>query len=279
MMKRPYVSLSALSSPADVHAIRAAHEADSALVVPASHDVLLGISADRHTAKGELPAKPRKIATVEDIRAISGAITAKMPLAVHVETYYRDQPKKDIPDVLDFARYRTAPFADAVLRILDGTEPATLGALQLNGVVDPDELAKVHEAHPNLPIIYQLRRELLERGEEDVARHLRACRFAAAHVLLDLSSGLGVKLQPEECERLATLVREEAPDARIGIAGGIGAENVDEMYANAFDVAGAVSLDTETAIRETGTDAFSVPKSLTFLRNAYAAVSHFSATS
>lgn len=271
-MKRPYVSLSALSSAEDVRAIRTAHEADSALTPPGSHDVLLGISTDRYTVQGELPGKPRKIATVEGVRAISTAITADMPLAVHVETYFRDQPKKSISDVLDFARYRTAPFAEAVLRLLEGADPSTLGALQLNGVVDPDELAKVHKAHPNLPIIYQLRRELLERGEEDVARHLRACRFAAAHVLLDLSSGMGVKLQQDECAQLAAVVRAEAPDARIGIAGGIGADNVDEMYADAFRIAGAVSLDTETAIREPGSDAFSVPRSLAFLRNAYAAV-------
>lgn len=271
-MQRPYISLSALSSAEDVRAIQVAHEEGSALAVPASHDVLLGISADRYTAKGELPGKPRKIATVEDVRVISGAVTAAMPLAVHVETYFRDQPKKDIPDVLDFARYRTAPFADAVLRILEGADPATLGALQLNGVVDPDELAKVHKAHPNLPIIYQLRRELLERGEDDVVRHLDACRFAVAHVLLDLSSGMGVKLRHDECALLAHLVRETTPDARIGIAGGIGPDNVEEMYANAFRVAGTVSLDTETAIREPDTDAFSVPKSLHFLRNAYAVV-------
>lgn len=272
-MQRPYISLSALSSPSDIETIQQAHVADATLVAPLSHDVMMGISVDRYTAAGTLPGKPRKIAAVEDVRAMSAAVHSSMPLAVHVETYHRNQVHRNIADVLDFARYRTTPFADTVLKILHNTEPSSLGALQLNGVVDVDELQRVHEVHPRLPIIYQLRRELVDRGEQDIVRHLRACRFAISHVLLDLSSGMGVKLQSEECAQLAKLVREEVPDARIGIAGGISAENVSAMYADAFRVAGAVSLDTETAIRDSETDEFSTNKSLAFLRNAYAAVS------
>jgi phosphoribosylanthranilate isomerase len=270
MMKRPYVSLSALSGPDDVKDIQ---RGTSALALPASHDLLLGISADRGTAAGQSPAAPRKLADIRALRDIADALDGSAALAVHFECYYRNQEIGALTgDVFDFARQRTAPFADDVLKTLDGVPAELLGAVQLNGVIDPDELRKLHERRPDVPVIYQLRRELADRGDRDVVAHLQACRFAVSHVLLDLSAGRGVPLRDEERSRLADIVRSTVPEARMGIAGGISADNVGAMYHGAFEQLGHVSVDTETAIREPGTDAFSPKLSLEFLRRAYEAI-------
>lgn len=275
-MLRPYVSLSALATPSDVERIQQAHT--QGLVLPTSHDLLLGVSIDRDTVAGKLPANPRKLDTIAALAQMAAATRDNTLLAVHVECYFRNQDPKEQKSVSDFARYRTAPFADDVLRALEATDMQRVGALQLNGVVDADELQKVHERHPRLPIIYQLRRELLQRGTDDIRVHLQQCRHAIAHVLLDLSSGAGVPLKKEECDELMRIVSQEVPDARIGIAGGISAQNVADMYAMTQGGATDVSLDTETAIR-TVDDAFSVDLSIEFLAAAYAAIAkRYSAT-
>lgn len=277
-MERPYLSLSALDGPEDVRSLQKALATDSALQVPDSHDLFMGISVDRGTAAGTVPPAPRKLATIDKARELSDALGLPMQLAVHFECYYRDQNLEIPGNVFEYARTRTAPFADDVLRVTDGVNQGALRAVQLNGVIDPDELEKIHAARPDLKVIYQLRRELADRSSEDVVTHLIACRFGIHHVLLDLSAGQGTPMDPAERSRLVGLVQRAAPDARIGIAGGLSTDNIARAYRGAKkETGGHVSVDTETAVRIPEGDRFSPDKGADFLRASFDTVRCFGA--
>lgn len=269
-MERPYISLSALSVPDDVRSIDAMMQRDG-FVLPDSHDYLLGISVDRTTAHAGLPTPPRKLTNLDLAKSISDEIGLPAELAIHFECYYRNQDFEIKGDVFEFSRVRTAPFADAVLNVADSVRQDSLRALQLNGVIYPEDLRKIHQARPDLKIIYQLRRELVDRGETDIIEHLKACRFGIHHVLLDLSAGRGIPIDPSEATQLISIVRGVDPDLQIGIAGGLSSVNVRGIYRAVHAAAGHVSVDTETAVRDAD-DNFDAVKGYSFIRETASSI-------
>ncbi len=266
-MKRPYLSLSALSGPDDASAILR-----RMTDIPPTHDLMLGVAMDTRSGTGELPPSARKLADISTLRRLSEAVEAPALLAVHFECLRYQKAMTTMTDVFEYARVVTAPFADLLLKLLDAVPAERVGAVQLNGIVDPDELRKVHERRPDVPVVYQLRRELMERGESDMIAHLNACRAHISHILIDLSAGCGIALSDDERSTIASLVRMNVPEARIGIAGGISVANVGTMYAAAYDQLGHVGVDAETSIRNPETDAFDVTRALDFLGAAAVAV-------
>jgi phosphoribosylanthranilate isomerase len=117
--------------------------------------------------------------------------------------------------------------AESAIRLLaalqaHGTDPA----IQLNGVLDPDSVKKIHE-YTGAPIVLQLRKEIMQQGEKAVLRYVEEIHHHITKVLMDSSAGTGEEFDPATVVRWQRLFSKHFTGAPFtyGYAGGLDKDN------------------------------------------------------
>ncbi len=251
MPEKPYICASALQpehiGPMTAHLL-------SARKLQSSHDLVLGVAVSAETVANDTRVKTRKVATLAGLADAADQINpdiAKLSVHFDCRDYTQGNDFANLDDLL--ARY-SRPFQADALAAADALDLQKVHSFQLNGTVRPHELAKFKEGIPDTPIIYALGSELVRLGDDAVLAYLDVCRTHLRHVLVDLSAGTGKKATPEQMDHLIGLVRRAAPDVRIGMAGGLGPDNIETEYPSVARRHGPMSMDSETKLRTPGSD-------------------------
>lgn len=124
-------------------------------------------------------------------------------------------------------------------------------AIQLNGVLTPDDVRRIH-GETGTQIILQLRKQITARGEVGVAEYVRSIGGSIAKILMDGSAGTGEPFQVADAVAWQHLLQNEVPaDVHYGYAGGLGGHNTRQTVLGLRTALGsdAFSIDTETLAR------------------------------
>lgn len=155
-----------------------------------------------------------------------------------------------------------------------------LDGFQINWLKQPHpgELAEFRRHHnarrreSKLPpgvMVLQLHPQLLAMTGEamTLVRYLEPYvgNDAVTHVLFDPSGGLGRRFNPPVAVQALRQLRSAFPQLHLGVAGGLGPDNVDELLRPVWTADANVSIDVEGRIRHSHTDEFDSDKAAQFV--------------
>jgi len=146
-------------------------------------------------------------------------------------------------------------------------------ALQLNVVWPPlSQMEKIISKFPKMEIVLQLPEratEGLSAGE--VANRAKAYDPLVSYALVDPSGGLGIEFDVDKSTELMFALREAMPTTRLGIAGGLGPENVRTMVeAVTKNFKDPFCIDAEGKLRDEGPNhnKLDIDKTATYIERA-----------
>ena len=193
-----------------------------------SHNLMVGALVSASTVVNAAPintGKPyRHVSTREELRELLVAA--------------RD---RGIVGMIHFELHKTWPGTrgdgDAVIALLKLLSQDNLSpAVQLNGVLLPEEILRIYD-ETGAQLVLQMRKEIAERGEEEILAYLDALRSgspdssgsAIAMMLMDPSAGEGHKIALGPALSVYQAMIRRFPNAfTVGFAGGLGGSSDDE---------------------------------------------------
>ena len=126
--------------------------------------------------------------------------------------------------------------------------------LQINGLqwLDVDYkplLNRFIQQYPSQSIILQANGSFLDKhSPKDVTRGLKS--MPVDYVLLDPSGGFGKRMNMEEIQPFVDEIYQEQLNIGVGIAGGLEASNLEELFGPLLDVYADLSCDAEGRFRK-----------------------------
>jgi len=166
----------------------------------------------------------------------------------------------DDPRCLNLIHYRPQPganLADALARATEVGGPNCHG-VQINatrGVPWPNPAALVEYRQRCQPqrIVLQAGREAMASVDGDPTRLAQRCAEYAGivtDVLVDASEGLGLPLDAARSARYLDALADAAPELGLVVAGGLHADNIDELLSPLLPSWSRVSIDAEGRLRD-----------------------------
>lgn len=166
----------------------------------------------------------------------------------------------DDPRCLNLVHYRPQPganLADALTRASD-VGGSNCHGVQINatrGVPWPDPAALNEYRQRSQPkrIVLQAGREAMASVNGDpVALAIRCAEYAGivTDVLVDASEGLGRPLDAAESARYLAAIADAAPDLGLVVAGGLYADNINDLLSPLLPQWSSVSIDAEGRLRD-----------------------------
>ncbi|MCY3690820.1 MAG: hypothetical protein OXI54_14455 [Chloroflexota bacterium] len=245
----PYIGITGFTSPAEVAAVLAS--------LPDAPDRLLmcGVLLSNARLSGESSDAPNRCPATEFIAGI-----------------FSDDPR-----CLNLIHYRPRPgvnLADALTRATQVGGPDCHG-VQINatrGVPWPDPAALVEYRERSQPqrIVLQAGREAMASVDGDPARLAQRCAEyvgIVTDVLVDASEGLGLPLDADRSARYLDALADAAPELGLVVAGGLCADNIQELLSPLLPRWSNVSIDAEGRLRD-GDDVLDVGAAVDYLRAA-----------
>jgi hypothetical protein len=188
--------------------------------------------------------------------------------------------------MLHFELHKTWPGtrgdAHDVLSLLRAvSKDSTVPAVQLNGLLFPDEITEIHR-ESGAPVVFQLRKELGARGESEVLRYLEQVAGSVSKILVDPSAGTGEAINLKSALDLCSAIEARFPNTfTFGFAGGLGGAQPAQMAHTTQLVESLCkeltnanfSVDTETRVRIPGGTPGCDVLSLDLCESYFAAVS------
>ena len=166
----------------------------------------------------------------------------------------------DDPRCLNLVHYRPQPganLADALARASDVGGPNCHG-VQINATrgapwPDPSALVEYRRRGQSQHIVLQAGREAMASVNGDADALARRCAEYAGivtDVLVDASEGLGRPLDAAASARYLATIADAAPDLGLVVAGGLCADNIDELLSPLLPQWANVSIDAEGRLRD-----------------------------
>ena len=164
--------------------------------------------------------------------------------------------------------------ADALARASETGGPNCHG-VQINatrGVPWPDPAALVEYRERSQPqrIVLQAGREAMASVDGDPTRLAQRCAEYAGivtDVLVDASEGLGLPLDAARSAEYLEAIAHAAPDLGLVVAGGLCAENIEELLSPLLPGWAHVSIDAEGRLRD-GDDVLDVGAAVAYVEAA-----------
>ena len=248
-MMTPYIGITGFTSPAEVAAVLAS--------LPDAPERLLmcGVLLSNALLTGESSDAPNRCPHPD---AIAG-IFSDDPRCVNL-VHYRPQPGANLADALARAAELGGPNCHGV---------------QINatrGVPWPDPAALVEYRERSRPrrIVLQAGREAMASVDGDPDRLAQRCAEyvgIVTDVLADASEGLGLPLDAVRSAEYLEANAEVAPDLGLVVAGGLHADNIDELLSPLLPRWSHVSIDAEGRLRD-GDDQLEVGAAVAYLEAA-----------
>ena len=180
----------------------------------------------------------------------------------------------DDPRCLNLVHYRPQPGAnltEALARASEVGGPDCHG-VQINatrGAPWPDPAALVEYRRRSRPqrIVLQAGREAMASVDGDAEALARCCAQyvgIVTDVLVDASEGLGRPLDATASARYLAAIADAGPELGLVVAGGLCADNIDELLSPLLPQWGHVSIDAEGRLRD-GNDVLDVGAAVGYL--------------
>ena len=245
----PYVGITGFTTPAEVAGVVAA--------LPDETERLLmcGVLLSNALLAGEASDAPNRCPHPDAI----AAVFSDDPRCLNL-IHYRPQPGANLADALALASEVGGPHCHGV---------------QINatrGVPWPDPAALVEYRQRSQPqrIVLQAGREAMASVDGDAGILARRCAEYAGivtDVLVDASEGLGMPLDAGASARYLVAIADAAPDLGLVVAGGLCADNINELLTPLLPQWSRVSIDAEGRLRN-GDDVLDVGTAAAYLRAA-----------
>lgn len=164
------------------------------------------------------------------------------------------------PRCLNLIHYRPQPganLADALARATEVGGPNCHG-VQINATrgapwPDPEALVGYRERSQPQRVVLQAGREAMTSVDGDPARLAQRCADYAGivtDVLVDASEGLGLPLDADRSARYLDALADAAPELGLVVAGGLCADNIEELLSPLLPLWSHVSIDAEGRLRD-----------------------------
>ena len=228
----PYVGITGFTTPDEVAAVVA--------VLPETPSRLLmcGVLLSNALLSGQASDAPNRCPPPE---AIAGIFS-------------------DDPRCLNLVHYRPRPgvnLADALARASEVGGPDCHG-VQINATrgepwPDPAALVKYGQRSGPRRIVLQAGREAMASVDGNAGALARRCTEYAGivtDVLVDASEGLGVPLDAARSAEYLAAIADSAPDLGLVVAGGLCAENIDQLLSPLLPRWAGVGIDAEGRLRD-----------------------------
>ena len=248
----PYIGVSAVMSAADAQAILG--------MVPEGADrrVMIGTVASLKTLRGQKNNWPGRFPTMADM----ASIFPEDPRALNLVHYSTDEPET---------------LGDQLVEVWDHGG-GNIEGFQLNiPWPDPRAIEVARSARDMRTIVAQISPRSFQQMDDNwqayADRFVTQYRGLVDHVLIDLSRGRGVPMDPEHTRRLLDLFLEinerlyHNDKMGIGVAGGLCAENLEVVAPLALRFRG-LSIDAEGKLRDEQ-DALDLERVRAYLTRAY----------
>ena len=228
----PYIGITGFTAPHEVSAILSAFPDEPGRLL------MCGVLLSNALLSGESSDAPNRCPPTD---AIAGIFSAD-PRCLNL-VHYRPQPGANL--------------ADALARASDVGGPNCHG-VQINatrGAPWPDPAALVEYRRRSQPqrIVLQAGREAMASVDGDADALARRCAEYAGvvtDVLVDASEGLGRPLDAAASARYLAALADAAPELGLVVAGGLCADNIDELLSPLLPQWGHVSIDAEGRLRD-----------------------------
>jgi phosphoribosylanthranilate isomerase len=237
---KPYVGITGIRTPEEAIATADCFERAG-----------FGPGADRQGMIGVLAASR------DDYRGFHA--TTRYPESTHMLPVIFEAVRGRVLPMLHVEIHKTPvnemPFADDIVRILDDSQLYIRDLcmhVQLNGFPSPVETNILHEEFPGINLVFQIRKELMQQGGDEILRALDDHGTAFSHALLDPSAGMGTTFDIDRAVKIYFQLRKERPDIDVGFAGGFSPENTESRLALLRSATGNVqwSIDVEGKVRD-----------------------------
>ena len=268
----PYIGITGLTTVAEAKAVADIFASVARNVGPGSekclpghHQPAFGFCINEQMIAGYARPNRRYVRMSE----LAGALQATHTYGINVFHHVIEEP--------------TPEHVVAPLRVLFEMDDIYANNLcrvvQLNNkAVGVEVVAELRGLFPELKIIYQLQRDLLNsRSHGEVVDFLLPYVPLIDYILVDRSAGEGLPFDPVEAAVLLKQLRMAYPSLGLGVTGGFSPENVGDRlrYLNG-ELGGDFSLDVETHVRrklsgEKWDDELDMRKVQAFLECAYGA--------
>ena len=181
------------------------------------------------------------------------------------------------PRCVNLIHYRPQPganLADALARASEVGGPNCHG-VQINATrgvpwPNPEALVEFRERSQPQRIVLQAGREAMAFVDGDPTRLAQRCAEYAGivtDVLVDASEGLGLPLDATRSADYLEAIADATPDLGLVVAGGLCADNIEELLSPLLPRWGYVSIDAEGRLRD-GDDVLDVGAAVDYLRAA-----------
>lgn len=212
--QQPYIAVTGATEISDIKKV--SHAINEYFPPESSHFGIMGfLVSDKSLAKVN-PIVNEKFLNSANLRRTLEATEPGAVNVLHYNTHERENLSGQI----------SAIFGDTGIYDEELSQ-----AIQLN-IFWPDvnEVKKVKDKFPEMKIILQLGRRILENEDRfEIVERLKKYAADINYVLIDPSGGKGVSLNVKDFAPLYRLIRYEFPNLGIALAGGISDKNVTEI--------------------------------------------------
>ena len=231
-MTTPYIGITGFTTPAEVAAVLGS--------LPDAPERLLmcGVLLSNALLAGESSDAPNRCPPTE---AIAG-IFSDDPRCLNL-VHYRPRPGSNLADALSRATQLGGPNCHGV------QVNATRGVPW----PDPATLVEYRQRCQPQRIVLQAGREAMASVDGDPTRLAQRCAEYAGivtDVLVDASEGLGLPLDAARSARYLDALADAAPELGLVVAGGLHADNIEELLSPLLPRWAGVSIDAEGRLRD-----------------------------
>ena len=228
----PYIGITGFTSPAEVAAVLAS--------LPDAPERLLmcGVLLSNALLTGESSDAPNRCPPTE---AIAGIFSTD-PRCLNL-IHYRPQPGANLADALSRAHELGGPNCHGV----------QINATRGVPWSDPAALVEYRERSQPQRIVLQAGREAMASVDGDpILLGERCAEYAGivTDVLVDASEGLGLPLDAARSAEYLDAIVDAAPDLGLVVAGGLHADNIEELLSPLLPRWASVSIDAEGRLRD-----------------------------
>ena len=231
-MTTPYIGITGFTTPAEVAAVL------GSLLDAPERLLMCGVLLSNALLSGESSDAPNRCPPTE---AIAGIFSDDLRCLNLI--HYRPQPGANLADALTRATQVGGPNCHGV---------------QINatrGVPWPDPAALVEYRERSQPqrIVLQAGREAMASVDGDPTKLAERCAGyvgIVTDVLVDASEGLGLPLEAARSARYLDALADGAPELGLVVAGGLHADNIEELLSPLLPRWGYVSIDAEGRLRD-----------------------------
>ena len=269
MRPRPYIGVTGARFAAEVvrtaETFETLHRTFRPLDLPdfIDHVPMMGILVSSGTLRGE-PTQNRRYPDIEYVPSLLSHSGNSAFATVHYTTTEQNTLFQQLQHI----------FSD----INPEYFPHGLG-VQLNiAWPRPDQVRRIKDEFPYLSIIFQANAKVLGSGTPNQVAERIANEYGRhiEHVFIDPSAGKGEGFNVGQSLEMYALLELHLPDAMIGFAGGLSADNVKERIRDIRESLGtaAFSIDAEGQLRDKlsefyGDDLFNQGKADEYINEAY----------